>query len=55
VTDRDTSRKLVLQIERDLLTHKQLTVLLTGVDTLLSNRRRELRNLKARMAKDQRK
>jgi hypothetical protein len=55
VTDRNTFRKLALQIERDLLTQKHLRALLTGVDAALFNRRRELRNLRSRIAKDERK
>jgi len=51
---RDTSRKLALQIERDLLTQKRLRALLSGVDAAIVERRRELRQLNARIAKDDR-
>ena len=54
VTDRNTFRKLSLQIERDLLTQKRLKALLADVDAVVLDRRRELRSLKARMAKDER-
>ena len=53
VTDRAVLRRLALQIERYLLTQKHLRVLLAVVDTALVDRRRDVRNLKARMAKDE--
>ena len=49
------SRMLALQIERDLLAQKHLKTLLSGVDAALVERRRELRTLRARIAKDERK
>ena len=41
--------RLTLQIERDLLAQKHLRTLLSDADTALLDRRRDLRNLKARM------
>ena len=55
VSDRAVFRTLTLQIERDLLVQKHLKTLLSGVDAALVERRRELRNLRARIAKDERK
>jgi hypothetical protein len=55
MSHRDTSRKLALQLERDLLTQKRLRALLSGVGAAIVERRRELRYLKARIAKDERK
>ena len=52
VTTRATFRRLALQIERDLLTHKHLSAMLAEVDATIADHRRELRNLKTRMAKD---
>jgi len=54
VSDRDRFRKLALQIERDRLTHKRLRALLSGVDAAIIERRRELRRLTTRIAKDDR-
>jgi hypothetical protein len=42
-------RRLILQIERDLLARRCLRTLLTRADATLAGRRRDLRNLKARM------
>jgi hypothetical protein len=44
-------RRLILQIERGLLARAHLLVLLTAADATVADRRRELRNLKARMAR----
>ena len=41
--------RLTLQIERDLLAQKHLRTLLSDADAALLDRRRDLRNLKARM------
>jgi hypothetical protein len=49
VTDRAALRRLALQIERDLLTRKHFRALLADIDAAISDRRRELRNLKAYM------
>jgi len=55
VNDRAMCKTLALQIERDLLVQKHLKTLLSGVGAALVERRRELRSLMARMAKDERK
>jgi hypothetical protein len=52
VTDRAACRKLALQIERDLVAHRHLTTMLADAAATMSEHRRELRNLKARMARD---
>ena len=49
VTVRAAYRKLSLKLERDLLTRKHFRALLAGVDAAISDRRRELRNMKARI------
>jgi hypothetical protein len=43
--------RLLLQIERDLLAQAQLRAFLAAADATLAGRRRELRNLKVRMAR----
>jgi hypothetical protein len=55
VSDRAMFKTLALQIERALLVQKHLKTLLSGVHAELVEQRRELRNLRARMAKDERK
>jgi len=52
VPQRAALRRLALQLERDLLTQKHFRLLLADVDAALVDRRRQLRNLKARMAKE---
>ena len=42
-------RRLVRQIERDRLVQRSLRTLLSAADAALAWRRRDLRNLKARM------
>jgi hypothetical protein len=42
-------RRLLLKLERDLLTRTHFRALLADVDATIFNRRRELRNLKAQM------
>jgi len=51
MTDRARLRWLVLQIERDLSTHAQLNTLLAAAAGTIEGRRRDLRNLKARIAR----
>ena len=43
--------KLMLQLERDLVAQEQFRALLTAADANVADRRRELRNLKARFAR----
>jgi hypothetical protein len=52
MTDRARLKWLVLQLERDLLTRAQLTTLIAACTVTIDGRRRELRNLKARIAHD---
>ena len=49
--DRADFRRLILQIERGLLAQAHLRVLLTAADATVADRKRELRNLKARIAR----
>jgi hypothetical protein len=49
--DRADYRRLILQIERALLARAHVTVLLTAANATVADRRRELRNLKARMSR----
>jgi hypothetical protein len=51
MTDRVKFRKLILRIERDLLAQAHLRALLTVADDTVVDRRRELRNLKARLGR----
>jgi len=52
VNDHAMFRTLALQIERALQLQKHLKTLLSSVNAPLVERRRELRNLRARMAKE---
>ena len=47
--DRAAFRRLMLQLERDLVARSQFRTLLTAADAAVDDRRRELRNLKARI------
>lgn len=51
MTLRAACRRLMLQLERDLVAQAQFKALLTAADATVIERRRELRNLKARMAR----
>jgi len=51
MTYRGASRRLMLQLERDLVAQAQFRVLLTAADATVADRRRQLRNLKARFAR----
>jgi hypothetical protein len=53
MTDRAKFRKLILRIERDLLAQAHLRALLTAANDTLADRRREMRNLKARIERSQ--
>ena len=46
-------RRLILQIERDLMAHAQLRSLLTDAEATLANRRQDLRAVKARIKRAQ--
>ena len=48
-TDRAEFKRLILQIERDLLVQAQLRTLLTAADTTIADHRRRLRSVKARI------
>jgi hypothetical protein len=51
MADRAERRRLILQIERDVLAQVQLRTLLAVADATVAGRRRDLRNLTARMAR----
>jgi predicted HAD superfamily phosphohydrolase YqeG len=51
MTDRAQLTRLILQIERDVLARAQLKTLVTDADATIAGRRRDLRNLKTRMAR----
>jgi len=51
LTYRADVRRLRLQVERALLAQAQLRALLIAADTSVADYRRDLRNLKARMAR----
>jgi len=51
MTYRGALRKLMLQLERALVAQGQLRTLLNAADETVADRRRELRNLKARFAR----
>jgi hypothetical protein len=46
-------RKLILQLERDLMDQARLRLLLTGADATVAGRRHELRTVKARIRRTQ--
>ncbi|HEX4348633.1 MAG TPA: hypothetical protein VHZ73_13745 [Vicinamibacterales bacterium] len=52
MTNRADCRRLMLQLERDLAAQAQFRALLTVAEATVANRRRELRNLKARVARE---
>jgi hypothetical protein len=51
MTDRAELKRLLLQIERDLLSQAHLRALLTQADTTVAGHRRELRAVKARISR----
>ena len=53
-TDRTVFKRLILQIERDLLAQAQLRILLAAADTTIAGDREELRSVKARIGRTQR-
>jgi hypothetical protein len=53
-TDRTVFKRLILQIERDLLAQSQLKILLAAADTTIAGDREELRSVKARIGRAQR-
>ena len=53
-TDRAVFKRLILQIERDLLAQAHLRILLGVADTTIAGDRQELRALKARLGRTQR-
>jgi hypothetical protein len=50
-TDRAVFKRLILQIERDLLAQAQLRILLAAADTTIAGDREELRSVKARIGR----
>jgi hypothetical protein len=51
MTDRAEFSRLTLQLERDLVAQAHIREILTAADTTVADRRREMRNLRARMAR----
>jgi hypothetical protein len=51
MTAPDEVERLVLKIERALLVRKQLLVLVSSAEATIVHQRRELRNLRARIAR----
>jgi hypothetical protein len=51
MTLRDAFSQLTLQLERDLAAQGHFRALLAAADATVADRRRELRNLKARIAR----
>ena len=51
MTDRADYRRLMLQLERDLVAQAQFRALLIAAESTVADHRRELRNLKARIAR----
>jgi hypothetical protein len=51
LADRRELSRLTLQVERDLVTQRRLTTLLTAANTTLRHRRLELRNLNNRVTR----
>ena len=49
ISDRAEFTRLILQIERDLLSQAQLRTLLTDAATTVAGHRRELRTIEARL------
>jgi len=54
ITDRAEFKRLILQIERDLLAQAQLRRLLTAADVTIAGHREKLRGVKARIKRTQR-
>jgi hypothetical protein len=54
ITDRAEFKRLILQIERDLLAQAQLRRLLSAADTTIAGHREKLRSVKARIKRTQR-
>ena len=54
ITDRAEFKRLILQIERDLLAQAQLRALLSAADNTIAGHRRKLRSVKARIKRTQR-
>jgi hypothetical protein len=55
VTDRTDIRRLHLRVERAVLAHRQLQSLVIEAGATLANLRREMRSVKARLARTARK
>jgi hypothetical protein len=53
-TDRAVFKRLILQIERDLLAQAQLRILLAAADTTIAGDQEELRTVKARLGRTER-
>ena len=53
-TDRAVFKRLILQIERDLIAQAQLRILLAVADTTVAGDRQELRTVKARIGRTHR-
>jgi hypothetical protein len=51
MTDRAEFTRLILQIERDLLSQAQLRTLLTAAGAAVADHRRELRRIEARLTR----
>jgi hypothetical protein len=49
VADRNELKRLILQIERDLLARASLRTLVAAADATIAGRRQDLRAIKARM------
>jgi hypothetical protein len=54
ITDRAEFKRLILQIERDLLAQAQLRTLLTAADATIAGHQQKLRSVKARIKRTQR-
>jgi hypothetical protein len=54
ITDRAEFKRLILQIERDLLAQSQLRRLLTAADVVIAGHRQKLRSVKARIKRTKR-
>jgi len=54
ITDRAEFKRLILQIERDLLAQAQLRRLLSAADANVAGHRQKLRSVKARIKRTQR-
>jgi hypothetical protein len=54
ITDRVELKRLTLQIERDLLAQAQLRTLLTAADSTIADHRQNLRDVKTRIRRSDR-